>query len=134
MTKDHYIAVATTAVMLREGQKCRYERLRAAGMSTPAEAASLMKVCGSTVGWISGGQCVGLAGPDETRFPRCQREPSVRSIIPLIGRSLRTQDSWQILDLLETPAPALEGLTPRMALERGAATEHVLAAAVGDAY
>ena len=85
--------------------------------------------------WVKGGRCIGLAGPDGTlRFPRWQFEPSAWSAIRLIGRSLGPQDPWQILNFIETPAPALEGLTPRVALERGTAIERILAAAIGDVH
>ena len=39
MTKDIYGAVGKTAALLREGQKYRHGRLRAADMITVAEAA-----------------------------------------------------------------------------------------------
>lgn len=39
-----------------------------------------------------------------------------------------------MLVFLETPAPALEGLTPRVAIERGTVIEHVLVAATDDAH
>ncbi|MDM0084693.1 hypothetical protein QTI17_29245 [Variovorax sp. J31P179] len=136
MTKDLYATAAETAALLREGKRYRRERLQAADMITVTEAASLLNVDGSTMAtWIIGGRCIGLAGPDGTlRFPRWQFEPSVWSAIQLIGRALGTQEPWLILGFLETPAPALEGLTPRVALERGTAVERVLAAAIDNAH
>ena len=136
MTKDLYATVAETEALLREGQRYRHERLRAADMITVTEAASLLNVDASTIAtWISGGRCIGLAGPDGTlRIPRWQFEPAVWSAIQLIGGSLGTQEPWLILVFLETPTPALEGLTPRVALERGVAIERVLAAAIDDAH
>ncbi|MDM0085662.1 hypothetical protein QTI17_34290 [Variovorax sp. J31P179] len=105
-------------------------------MITVTEAVSLLNVDASTIAtWISGGRCIGLAGSDGTlRIPRWQFEPSVWSAIQLIGGSLGTHEPWLILVFLETPAPALEGLTPRVALERGTAIERVLAAAIDDAH
>ena len=136
MTKYLYATVAETTALLREGRKYRHERLQAADMIAATEAASLLNVDGSTIAtWINGGRCIGLAGPDGTlRIPRWQFEPSVWSAIQLIGRALGTQEPWLILVFLETPAPALEGLTPRVALERGTAIERVLAAAIDDAH
>jgi len=136
MTKDLYDTVAETAALLREGQKYRHERLRAADMISVSEAALLVNVDGSTIAtWISGGRCIGIAGPDGTlKIPRWQFEPFVWSATQLIGRALGTQEPWLILVFLETPTPALEGLTPRVALERGTAIERVLAAAIDDAH
>ncbi|MDM0032358.1 hypothetical protein QTI33_09495 [Variovorax sp. J22P271] len=136
MTKDLYATVAETEALLREGQKYRRERLQAADMIPVSEAASLLDVDGSTIAtWISGGRCIGLAGSyGALRIPRWQFEPSVWSAIQLIGGALGTQEPWLILVFLETPTPALEGLTPRVALERGTAIERVLAAAIDDAH
>lgn len=136
MTKDLYATVSETAALLREGKEYRHERLQAADMITVTEAVSLLDVDASTIAtWINGGRCIGLAGPDGTlRIPRWQFEQSAWSAIQPIARSLGTQDPWQILGFLETPAPALEGLTPRIALERGTPIERVLAAAIDDAH
>lgn len=87
MTKDLYATVSETEALLREGQKYRRERLRAADMITYTEAASLLSVDGSTIAtWINGGRCIGLAGPDGTlRIPHRRFEPSDWSAIQLIG-------------------------------------------------
>lgn len=136
MTKDLYATVSETAALLREGKRYRHERIQAADMITVTEAASLLNVDASTIAtWINGGRCIGLAGPDGTlRVPRWQFESHVWSAIQLIGRSLGTQEPWLILVFLETPASALEGLTPRVALERGTAIGRILAAAIDDAH
>ena len=136
MTKALYGTVADTAALLREGQKYRHERLRAADMISFSEAASLLNVDGSTIDtWITGGRCIGIAGPDGTlRIPCWQFEPFVWPAIQLIGRSLRPQASWRILGFLETPTSALEGLTPRVALEKGTSIDRILAEAIDDAH
>jgi hypothetical protein len=134
MTKDLYATAAETAALLREGQRYRRQRLKAADMITVTEAASLMQVDSSTMSaWIRGGRCIGVAGSDgKMKVPRWQFQPSAWSSIQLIGRSLGTRDPWQILAFFETPAPALGGLTPRVALEQGVPIARVLAAATGD--
>ncbi|MDM0082908.1 hypothetical protein QTI17_20145 [Variovorax sp. J31P179] len=136
MTKDLYATVAETAALLREGQEYRRGRLGADDMITVTEAASLLGVDGSTIAtWINGGRCIGLADPDGTlRAPRWQFEPFVWSAIQLIGRALGTREPWPILAFLETPTPALESLTPRVALERGTAIDRILAAAIDHAH
>lgn len=105
-------------------------------MITVVEAASLMGVDALTVAaWISGGRCIGLAGPDGAKkVPRWQFETGVWSSIERISQSLGTQDPWQVLNFLETSAPALGGLTPRVALERGTSIAYVLSAAKGEAH
>ena len=136
MTKDLYANAAETAALLREGQKYRRDRLRAAGMITVDEAASFMKVDVSTIAaWISGGRCIGVIGPDrEMRVPRWQFEPSAWPSIQPIAECLGSKDAWQVLDFLETPAPALNGLTPRVALEQGTPLARVLAVAMADSH
>ncbi|CAN7768606.1 helix-turn-helix domain-containing protein [Variovorax sp. LjRoot84] len=134
MTKGLYANAAETLALLREGQKYRHDRARAADMITVDEAASLMKVDASTIAnWISGGRCIGVVGPDrEMRVPRWQLEPSAWASIQPIAECLGSKDAWQVLDFLETPAPALDGLTPRVALEQGAPLARVLAAAMAE--
>ncbi|MEJ8811768.1 hypothetical protein WKW77_11875 [Variovorax ureilyticus] len=136
MTKDIYATAAQAAALLREGQKYRRERLRAADMVTVEEAGLIMGVEGSTIAaWISGGQCIGFDDPDGVvRVPRWQFEASAWSSIRRIGQSLGTRNCWQILDFLETPTPALGGLTPRVALEQGVPVARVLAVATAHAH
>lgn len=136
MTKALYATAAETAALLREGQQYRRKRVGAADMVSVVEAASIMRVDESTmVSWLIGGRCLGIASPDgPLKLPRWQFDPTVWSSIQLIGRSLGTRDPWRILLFLETPAAALEGLTPRVALEQGTAIARVLAAAAGDSY
>jgi hypothetical protein len=105
-------------------------------MITVDEAASNLKVNASTIAaWISGGSCIGVAGPDgEIRVPRWQFEPLAWPPIQPIAECLGTKDAWQMLDFLETPAPALNGLTPRVALEQGTPLARVLAVAMAESH
>jgi len=43
-------------------------------------------------------------------------------------------DGWQVLTFLETPASALDGQTPRAALEQGVPAKHILALATAEAH
>ncbi|SCK38065.1 hypothetical protein VAR608DRAFT_3531 [Variovorax sp. HW608] len=136
MTRDIYVSAAEAAALLREGQQYRHDRLRAADMITVEEAGLIMGVDDSTIAaWIVAGKCIGLGDPDGAmKLPRWQFEPSAWSSIQRIGRSLGTRDCWQIFDFLETPASALGGLTPRVALEQGMPVQRVLAAATAYAH
>ncbi|MBT2324997.1 hypothetical protein J7E62_21925 [Variovorax paradoxus] len=134
MTKDLYVTAAETPVLLREGQKYRSDRVRAADMITVDEPALFMTVDASTIAaWISGGRCIGVVSPDrEMRLPRWQFEPSAWPSIQPIAGCLGSKDAWQVLDFLETPAPALNGLTPQVTLEQGAPLARVLAVAMAE--
>jgi hypothetical protein len=90
-------------------------------MVTVVEAASLLQMEASTVAaWIDAVRCIGLLGPSRTiRVPRWQFEPSVRPSIGSIAECLGTRDGLQMVDFRETAAPALNGWTPRVVLERG---------------
>ncbi|MEJ8814271.1 hypothetical protein WKW77_24515 [Variovorax ureilyticus] len=136
MTKEIYGTAAETKALLRDGQTYRLERLRAEDMITVDEAASLMRVNASVIeGWIRNCRCIGLAGPHGAMVvPQWQFESSLWSSIRRIGQSLGTQDPWQILGFLETSAPALDGLTPRAALEQGVPIGRVLNVAVADTH
>lgn len=136
MTKDLYATAAETAALLRDGGKYRRHRVRAADMITVDEAASFMKVDVSTISaWTSGGRCIAVAGPDgEMRMPRWQFELLAWPSIQPIAECLGTKDAWQVLDFLETPTPALDGLTPRVALEQGTPLARVLAVAMAESH
>lgn len=134
MTRDLYASVTATAALLRAGRQHLRDRLRAADMIAIGEVASLMGVDEATVGaWVRSGRCIGVA--DRTMaFPRWQFDPYVWPSIPRIGESLGTKEGWQVLNFLETPASALDGLTPRVALERGIPVSRVLDVAMADAH
>ena len=135
-TPDPYATAAETAALLREGRQYRRDRVRAADMVTVQEAASLLQVEASTVAaWINAGRCIGILGPGRTmRLPRWQFEPSVWPSIHPIAECLGARDGWQVLDFLETAAPALNGLTPRVALEQGTPLARILAVATAASY
>jgi len=135
-TPDPYATAAETAVLLREGRLYRRDRMRAADMVAVDEAASLLGVDASTVAaWIDAGRCIGMLGPDRAmRVARWQFEPSVWPSILPIAEGLGTSDGWQVLDFLETAAPALDGWTPRVALEQGTPLPRVLDVTRGEAH
>lgn len=134
MTRDLYETAATTAALLRAGRQHLRDRIRAADMIARGEVASLMAVDESTVdAWVRSGRCIGVT--DRTMvFPRWQFDPSIWPLIQRIGESLGTKDGLRVLGFLETSAPALDGLTPRVALERGIPMSRVLDVAMGDAH
>lgn len=134
MTRDLYETAATTAALLRAGRQHLRDRIRAADMIARGEVASLMGVDESTVeAWVRSGRCIGVG--DRTKaFPRWQFDPSVWPSIQRIGESLGTRDGWRVLRFLETSASALNGLTPRVALERGIPLSRVLDVAMADAH
>lgn len=136
MTPDPYATAAETAALLREGRKYRRDRARAADIVTVAEAASRLQVKAATVAaGIRGGRCIGILGPGRTmRVPRWQFEPSVWPSIKPIAECLGAKDGWQVLDFLETAAPALNGWTPRVALEQGTPVARVLVVAMGESH
>lgn len=134
MTRDLYASAMVTAALLRAGRQHLHDRIRAADMIAVGEVASLMGVDEATVGaWVRSGRCIGVADR-AMAFPRWQFGPSVWPSIQRISESLGTKDGWQVLNFLETPAPALDGLTPRVALERGIPVSRVLDVAMGDAH
>ena len=51
-----------------------------------------------------------------------------------MAKQLGTPDGWQLLAFLESPATALDGQTPRAALEQGVALERIVALAAAEAH
>ena len=132
--KNLYATAETTAGLLRAGRKYQRDRLRAADMISLGEAASLMEVDESMVtAWVRTGRCIGIPGRAIV-LPRWQFDPSVWPAIQVVGNGLGTTDGWQVLCFMETPASALNGLTPRVALEQGVPISRVLDVAIADAH
>jgi hypothetical protein len=136
MKREIYAPAAATAVLLRSGRTYRRDRMRAADMITIEAAASLAGVDSANIAaWIHSGCCIGIAGPSrKLKLPRWQFEPSVWTSIQRIRECLGATDGWQMLNFLETPTPALKGLTPRVALEQGIPIARVLAVAISESY
>lgn len=83
--------------------------------------------------WIAKGRAIGLTQTRRGfRLPSWQFEPACWEALPWISKALGTRDGWALLTFLETPLGALDGQTPRQALEQGHAARVVeLAGAEG---
>jgi hypothetical protein len=93
-------------------------------MLSTDEAAMLAGTTRVTVNaWIDKGRCIGLTQTKRGfRVPKWQFEPSIWPIVPKLSLALGTNDGWAMLAFLETPHGALDGATPRAAIEQGRGT------------
>ena len=105
-------------------------------MITTDAAAKLAGTSGVTVNrWIKAGRCIGVADPRSGfKLPSWQFEPFIWPMLQPLGECLGTTDGWQLLSFLETPLMALDGLTPRMALEQGVPVDRILTLATAEAH
>ena len=90
-------------------------------MLSVAQAA---RYAGTTVltirSWILIGRAIALERPRNSyRLPRWQFEPALWDAIPHLAEALDTNQGWALLSFLETPCGALNGRTPRQAIEHG---------------
>ena len=131
-----YASAAQTAALLHSGAKFRRDRMEAADMMTTDEAAVLAGTSRVTVNaWIKSGRCIGVSNLRRGfKLPRWQFEPAIWPALQPLGKSLGTSDGWRLLSFLESPATALDGLTPRAALEQGIPLERILALATAEAH
>lgn len=136
MNNELYAPSAATEILLRSGRRWRRDRLRAADMITIREAAALTGTDDSQVtSWIRHGGCIGVAtAHGRIVLPRWQFEPPFLFFIRDICDALGTTDGWELLSFVETGSAALDGLTPRTALEQGMSHTRVLAAALADSH
>lgn len=132
---DLYASEAQTDALLRSGAAYRRERMQAADMITSDEAAELAGTSRVTINaWIKAGRCIGVSHLRRGfKLPRWQFEPFVFPHLQPLSQALGTADGWLLLAFLESPQPALDGQTPRVALEQGVDAQCVLglATAVG---
>lgn len=131
-----YATPAQSAAVLRSGAQYRRERMDAADMMTTDEAAALAGTTRVTINaWIKSGRCIGVANLRRGfKLPRWQFEPAIWPALQPLTQQLGTSDGWQLLAFLESPATALDGQTPRAALEQGVALARVVALATAEAY
>jgi hypothetical protein len=99
----------------------RNERLVRGDMVSTDEAAALAGATRVTVNdWIGKGRAIGLTQIKRGfRLPKWQFEPRMWEAIPKLSVKLDSKDGWHLLAFLETPLGALDGNTPRGAIEQG---------------
>jgi hypothetical protein len=131
-----YATAAQTAAVLRSGAQFRRERMDMADMMTTDDAAALAGTSRVTINaWIKAGRCIGVAHLRRGfKLPRWQFEPTVWPVLQSLSKQLGTADGWQLLSFLESPSTALDGLTPRAALEQGLSQERILSLATVEAH
>jgi hypothetical protein len=131
-----YATAAQTAAVLRSGAQYRRERMDAADMITTDEAAALAGTTRVTINaWIKSGRCIGVSHLRRGfKLPRWQFEPAIWAALQPVAKQLGTSDGWQVLAFLESPATALDGQTPRAALEQGTPLDRIVALATAEAH
>lgn len=135
MNQGWYQPADAIANLLRAGRRRRRQRMLAADMLSLREASSLMSADESTIiGWVRCGRCIALEVDRTMKLPRWQFDPFVWPEIQRIGQALGTIDGWQVLTFLETSNPALDGRSPRVALEQSIPISRILAAAAAEAH
>ena len=129
-SESPYITAAETRALLADSQQARRDRLAADDLVSTDGAALLAGASRVTINaWIDKGLSIGLTQTKRGfRVPGWQFEPRMWSVVQKLGAALGTKDGWQMLAFLESPHGALDGITPRAAIEQGRA-ERVLAIA-----
>lgn len=130
-----YATVEETRALVAGSLAARSARLAADDMVSTDEAALLAGTSRVTINaWIGKGRCIGLTQTKRGfRVPAWQFEPRMWDALPGLSSALGTTDGWALLSFLETPLGALQGITPREAIERGKA-ERVLALAAHEGH
>lgn len=133
---DPYASEAQTDALLRSGAAYRRERIQAADMITTEEAAELAGTTRVTINaWIKAGRGIAVSHLRRGyKLPRWQFEPFVFPHIQPLSKALGASDGWQLLAFLESPHPALDGQTPRVALEQGLDAQRVLDLATAEGH
>lgn len=118
---DDYVPAAEVRALLAGSLAARQQRLAAADMISTDEAAQLVDTTRVTINaWIAKGRAVGLTQTKRGfRMPRWQFEPSIWDALPRLSAALGTAEGWALLSFLESPHGALNGITPRQAIEQG---------------
>lgn len=136
VSTDPYTSEAQTDALLRSGAAYRRERMQAADMITTEDAAELAGTSRVTINaWIRSGRCIGVTHLRRGfKLPRWQFEPFVFPHLQPLSQALGTTDGWSLLAFLESPHPALDGQTPRVALEQNVDASRVLGLATAEGH
>ena len=95
----------------------------------PSKPAAMASAASS---WVTKGRCIGLSQVKRGfKLRMWQFEPALWDAIPKLSAALGVKEGWALLSFLESPNGALDGTTPRVAIEQGQ-IERVLAAAEGE--
>jgi hypothetical protein len=134
--QDTYASEAQTNALLRFGAQYRLQRIQAADMITTDEAAALSGTTRVTMNsWIKSGRCIGVSHLRRGyKLPRWQFEPFIFSAIAPMAAVLGSTDGWQLLAFLESPHQALDGQSPRTALEQGTPAQRVIDLAMAEGH
>ena len=118
---DDYVPAAEVRALLAGSLAARQQRLAAADMICTDEAAQLVATTRVTINaWIAKGRAVGLTQTKRGfRMPRWQFEPSMWEALPKLSAALGTTEGWAMLSFLESSHGALDGRSPRQAIEQG---------------
>ncbi len=118
---EDFVSLADTRAILAGSAADRKLRLEAGDMVTTDEAAALAGASRVTVNaWIVKGRAIGLTQTKRGfRLPRWQFDQPLWDLIPALVGALQTREGWALLAFLETPHGALDGKTPRQAIEQG---------------
>ncbi len=130
-----YLTATETRSLLANSAVYRAQRLSADDMTSTDEAAKLIGTTRVTINnWIKSGRCIALTQLRRGyRLPKWQFDPAFWERLPALIAALHAADGWSVLGFLESPHPALDGLTPRAAIERGLG-ERVVAVAMAEAH
>jgi hypothetical protein len=126
-----YVSAKETRDLLSNSLAARQARLAAGDMVSTDDAARHVGTTRVTINsWVDKGRCIGLTQTKRGfRIPVWQFEPQFWDIIPDLSKALGSTDGWALLSFLESPLGALNGLTPRVAIEQGQAARVLAIAA-----
>lgn len=120
-----FAPVSVTRSLLADSIERRMAILNAADMLTTDQSAELVGMTRvGIVDRIKRGAAIGMIGPKRGyKLPKWQFEPQMWQVLPRIIAALSTVEGWAIYSFMETPHGALNGQSPRRALEQGRVDE-----------
>lgn len=118
---DDFTSQAETRALLSSSLPARRKRLEAGDMISTDEAAEMTGTSRVTVNaWIAKGRAIGLTQTKRGfKMPKWQFDSPMWEMLPQLSKALGTTEGWALLAFLESPLGALEGVTPRLAIEEG---------------
>jgi hypothetical protein len=129
-SSSRYASAAAKQNLLAASRGYREQRLVAKDMISIEAAAELLNTNKIQIeSWAAAGRVIGLRSERPgLRMPRWQFDPVFLQALPRLSTELGTHDGWALLTFLESPLGALNGRSPRQAIEQGEVQRVVLCA------
>lgn len=134
--EDLYSSQEEMSRLMASGLSWARSYMSVNGMISAVDAASIVGMSvESLIRAAEAGEAIGIRTEGgDFKFPIWQFNSPFRTVIKSVGRVLYPTNGWALLNFFVSSHPALDGASPKSALETGVSIERVLNLAIARAH